>query len=134
MRKKSPHPERLPKFYEFILRLPTPSLQRFPNAFQGIFWAIITPLFLVSLFFLGLFMIFYFPFPLNLGLALIIPTIIFVIFIRMRLEIDLNFLHLIMSKGSYEWNIENALKEYVNLLQEAKDKKRIPDAEIGSTQ
>lgn len=117
------HRKKLPIFYRLILKLPQPTLERFPQGFQGIFWAIIIPVFLACQFFLGLFLLISFSFPLNLGLAITIPTIFLIILVRVRLELDMNLLDLIMGKRSYEWNVENAVNEYIDLLQKKKTKR-----------
>jgi hypothetical protein len=123
MGRENLHRKKLPIFYRLILKLPKPTLERFPQEFQGIFWAIIIPVFLACEFFLGFFLLISFSFPLNLVLTMIIPTIFFIVFVRVRLELDINFLDLIMGKRSYEWNVENAVNEYIDLLQKTKTKK-----------
>jgi len=52
-----------------------------------------------------------------------IPTIFLIVFVRVRLELDINFLDLIMGKRSCERNVENAVNEYIDLLQKIKTKK-----------
>lgn len=123
MERENLHPKKLPIFYRLILKLPQPTLERFPQGFQGIFWAIVIPVFLASQFFLGLFLLISFSFPVNLVLAITIPIILLIIFVRVRLELDINFLDLIMTKRSCEWNVENAVNEYIDLLQKKKTEK-----------
>lgn len=124
MDRKEYKPEKLPKFYRLLLKLPIPTLQRFPNTFQGIFWATIIPLLLASLFFLGLLLIFYLPSPLNIALVITIPTIIFLVFARIRLEQDINFLHLLTGDTVHEWSIEHAVDKYIHLLQNQDDEEQ----------
>lgn len=114
---------KLPFIYRLILKLPKVGLDNFPDGFQGIFWAIVVPIFMVIEFFLSFFLLISFTFPLNIILTGIIPLAIFVIFVKVTLERFINWWNAIFGEP-YTWNIEKAVNEYLNLLRRQNKKER----------
>jgi hypothetical protein len=109
--------EKLPWFYRLILRLPKPVLEHFsPEWIHGIYWAIIVPLFIIFEFFLSLYLLLTFPFPINLIATLIVPTTIFIAFLRIQLERLMNSWNAMIKKESTEWDVDNAIQEYLKVL------------------
>jgi len=119
--------EKLPLIYRLILRLPNPSLDFLPGFSQGIFWAIIVPIFLFMEFFLSLILLVGFPFPINILLAGTIPLIILLIFLRVTLEKFINWWNGQVATG-YEWNVEKVTKEYIDFLLKKQESKKKEDA------
>lgn len=93
-----------------------------PRVFQGIFWAILVPVFLTLEFFISLFLLILLPFPANILLTGTIPTAIFVIFVKIQLQRVFNLLHAQAKQRHFEWNIEKISEEYVSLLEKQKSK------------
>jgi len=114
---------KLPLIYRIILKLPKPSIDFLPDVSQGIFWAIVVPLFLLAEFFISLILLVTFPFPANILLISIIPTVVFLIFVRIMLERFLNLLNAAMGQQGLEWNIEKVTKEYFDIIEKRKSKK-----------
>lgn len=114
--------EKLPLIYRLILRLPKPTLDFLPEVSQGIFWAIIVPIFLILEFFLSVFLLVAFPFPTNILFTSIVPTIIFIIFLRTMLERSINSWNALMESGIV-LNVEKAVRDYVDFLKKQKSKK-----------
>jgi len=118
--------EQIPQRYRWLLKLflklPNPSfpyfvLRRLPEI-EGVFWAIIVPVFLIlyflfSVWFFG-FASLHLTFPLNLLLGLLMPAIIFVFFVRIQLERTIHWWKN-LSSTRQEWDISKIVEEFAEL-------------------
>ncbi|MGB9676615.1 MAG: hypothetical protein ACPL0C_05455 [Candidatus Bathyarchaeales archaeon] len=103
----------LPFFYKLILKIPKAD---FLESASGIFWSIVIPIFLVLFSFLTLFLLLFFPFPTNIILVSTIPTTVLIIFLRISLERFIKWWNLNIKEGSFEWNVEKTMQEYLELM------------------
>ena len=113
----------MPLFYRLILKLPLPSLDFLPDVSHGIFWAVIMPIFVVLESYLGLFLLVAFSFPTNIVLVGVIPGIILLFFLRIQLERFINWWNATIAQQGFEWNVEKATREYLDLQKNHKSKK-----------
>jgi hypothetical protein len=118
--KKKIDKSKLPFFYRLILKVPGANFLE--SSSSGIFWGIIVPIFLVLEFFLSIFLLLYFPFPINIVFTSIIPVAILIIFVRISLERFINWWNLNVGEGSFKWNVEETIQEYLAMLKR-KEKK-----------
>jgi len=114
-----PDEVRLPWIYRIILKLP--KIEVSPEL-QGVYWAIVIPIFLVCEFFLSLFLLLVFQFPINLVMVSIIPVAIFVVFVKVQLERFVNWWNATFRSQLMKWDIEKTTEEYIKLLQKQKSK------------
>jgi len=127
--------ERIPARYrllvKILLKLPNPSLpffflKHFPG-FEGIFWAILTPLFVAFLSFSYFwsipFLSLHFSFPLNVIIAFLIPAIFFVFFLRIQLERTILWWKNIHEEPR-EWQTSKRVEELVELLNRQRKRKK----------
>jgi len=115
--------DKLPWIYRLILKLPKINLDFFSD-FQGIYWAIVIPIFLVDEFFLSLFLLIAFPFPINLVVASVIPIAIFVIFVKVQLERFMNWWNSVFRSKPMKWDIKEATEKYIKLLEKQDSERR----------
>jgi hypothetical protein len=118
--------EQIPPRYRWVLRLllklPEPGfpdfvLRRLPGI-EGIYWAMIVPIFLIIYFFVSIWLVsflsFHVMFPFNILFGLSMPAIFLVIFIRVQLERAIALWR--SAKGSEkEWNVSKVVGELVEL-------------------
>jgi hypothetical protein len=105
---------RLPFFYRLILKVPGADFLE--SSSSGVFWGIVVPIFLVLEFSLNLFLLLSFPFPINIILTSIIPVAVLIIFVRISLERFINWWNLNAGEGSFKWNVEKSMQEYLAML------------------
>jgi len=117
--------DKLPWIYRLILKLPKISVESFSD-FQGIYWTIVIPLFLVGEFFLSLFLLTAIPFPTNFVVASVIPITIFVVFVKVQLERFMNWRNLTFRSEPMEWDVKEATEEYIKLLEKQEARRRNP--------
>lgn len=123
--------ERVPLRYRWLLKLflkfPSPGfpdflLRRLPSI-QGIFWAIVAPIFVIIYFFFGIWLISYLSlyvlFPFNVFLGLFLPGVIFVIFLRIQIERTIAWWKNLRSPTK-DWDISKVVDEYTRLTNEKK--------------
>jgi len=103
----------LPWFYKLILKVPGTD---FLESAGGIFWGILTPIFLIGEFFLSLYLILSFSFPVNVILTSIIPAVSFALFVKISFKRFINRWNATFGEPGFKWDIEKAVEEYVNLL------------------
>ena len=116
--------DKLPWIYRVILRLPKIGLESVLGDLQGVYWAIVVPLFLVCEFFLSLFLLLAFPSPINFVMICIIPAATFVIFVKVELERFMNWWNMTFPSRPMRWDVKKTTEEYVKLLQKQKSKRR----------
>ena len=127
--------ERIPAQYRWLvkilLKLPNPSLpffvlKHFPE-FEGIFWALVVPCFLILYFFFNIwlfpFVTLRFGFPLNYVFGFLIPAIIFVFFMRIQLERTILWWKSIHEEPR-EWQISKRVEELIELLNRRQKRKK----------
>ena len=114
---------KLPLVYRLILKVPMPSLDFLPQVSHGIFWAVIVPIFMVLESYLALALLLTFAFPTNIVLAGAIPAIILIIFLRIQFERFINWWNATIAQQGFEWNVEKATREYLDLQKNHKSKK-----------
>lgn len=126
--------EKIPRRYRWLVKLflkvPNPSLlSKFPGV-QGVFWAIVVPIFLTGYFLFSVWLIAllssFVAFPFNFLLILLIPSIIFVIFLRIIFERTAQWWRNIQAPIK-EWDIAKATEELLEILK--KQQMRTGDAE-----
>lgn len=127
--------ERIPARYRLLvkimLKFPNPSLPflvlKHLPAFEGIFWAILMPLFLAFLgttyFWFIPFLSVHFPFPLNLIIAFLIPASIFVFFLRIQLERTILWWRSIHEEPR-EWQTSKRVEEFIEILNKQQKRKK----------
>ena len=125
--------EQIPLRYRWLLklflRLPNPSipfavLKKLPEI-EGVFWAVLAPIFLVLYFFFDIWLFSYlslhFGFPLNVFLGLLMPAVVFVFFLRIQLERMILWWRNVRA-GSREWEVSRRVEELVEAFK--KQRKR----------
>jgi len=123
MSKTKSDEDKLPWIYRLILKLPKISVKSFSD-FQGIYWTIVLPLFLVGEFFLSLFLLTAIPFPTNFVVASVIPIAVFVVFVKVQLERFMNWWNLTFRSEPMEWDVKEATEEYIKLLEKQEARRR----------
>jgi hypothetical protein len=118
------HERKLPLIYRLILKLPMPSLDFLPDVFQGIYWAIIIPIFLMLEFWFVWILVAIFPSPFNILAVLTIPAIILIVFLRITLERFINWWNAIVAQQDFRWNVEKFIEDYLEFLKRQKSKKK----------
>jgi len=111
---------KLPFWYRFILKVP--GAKFLENCSSGVFWAIVVPVFLLLEGFLNMFILVYFWFPVNIILVSIMPIIIFLVFARISLERFINWWNNEATSGSFRWNIEERMQEYLAMVKKEEKK------------
>jgi hypothetical protein len=126
--------QQIPPYYRWLiklfLKLPNPSLpysvlKHFPE-FEGIFWALIAPIFLVVYFFFNLWLFLYlssnYGFPLNIFLSVLPPIAVFILFLRIQLDRAIHRWKSI-SKRHETRQVTESLKELAELLEKQQKEK-----------
>jgi len=112
-------------FLKLLLKLPNPGLpffilRKLPEI-EGIFWAVIAPIFLILYFFFSVWFVAFLSlhviFPFSLLLGLLIPTVIFVFFIRVQLERTVLWWKNLQSRPR-ELDISKVVEEFAELIRE----------------
>jgi len=112
---------------KWFLKLPNPSfpypmLRRLPWI-EGVFWAVVMPIFLTIYFFVSLllvsFLSFHFIFPVNVILGLLIPTMFFALFLRIQLERTILWWRN-LNKPPIDWDVSKIIEEFVKLTRREK--------------
>jgi hypothetical protein len=110
----------IPLLYRIILRFPRLSIDGFSDRFQGLFWALILPIFVVSGTMATLLLMVCLPFPLNFISVVTLTSMILMFMLRIFVERELNMRRAIVEEGRFRWNVETAMQEYAQLLQKRK--------------
>jgi hypothetical protein len=110
----------IPLLYRLILKFPLLSLNGFSDRFQGLFWVLILPTFVISDTMINLLFVMCLPFPFNLISVVLFTSILLMFILRIFLERALNTRRAIIGEGRFRWNVERAIQEYAQLLQERK--------------
>jgi len=119
--------ERVPLRYRWLLKLllkfPNPSIfSKFPGI-EGVFWAIVAPIFLILYFLTSVGMVAFlsliFIFPFNIVLGLLIPGIIFVFFLRIQVERTLQMWRNIHTPIK-NWDIAKTAEELLEIFKKQK--------------
>lgn len=110
----------IPLLYRIILRFPRLSIDGFSDRFQGLFWALILPIFVVSDTMATLLLMVCLPFPLNFISVVTLTSMILMFMLRIFVERELNMRRAIVEEGRFRWNVETAIQEYAQLLQKRK--------------
>jgi hypothetical protein len=113
---------KLPLFYRFILKIPLPAINMSLNVPNGIFWAIILPIFVFLDFFVNIYFLIAFSFPVNIILFCVVPVAILVVFIRVTVDRFINLWNSMLG-GYAQRETEEILKEYL-ALRKNNDKKK----------
>jgi hypothetical protein len=97
------------------------------SSFEGIFYAVILPLFV---FFSGILVLWLFPmaslafgFPLNVVVTLLLPAIILVVFLRVQMERKISWWRSIFGPP-VEWNPSKSLDELTELFKKQQHHRR----------
>jgi len=115
---------KLPWLYRLILKLPKVSLESISGDLQGVYWAVVVPIFLLCEFLLSLFLLLAFPFPINLVVTGIIPVTIFAVFVKVQLERFMTWWDLTFRSQPMKWDVKKATEEYIKLLEKRESGRR----------
>lgn len=111
--------------YRIILRFPRLRIDGFSDRFQGLFWGLILPIFVMSDTMATLLLMICLPFPLNFISVVTLTSMILMFMLRIFIERELSMRRAIAEEGRFRWNVETAIQEYAQLLQKRKrDKER----------
>lgn len=106
----------LPLIYRLILKLPNLSLGSFSDRFQAYFWIVIVPVFAFCNGCVNLLLFVELPVPFNVIASLLYSVTVAVLFIRILIERELNTRKAILGQGGFQWNVDKACEEYVDIL------------------
>jgi ABC-type transport system involved in cytochrome bd biosynthesis fused ATPase/permease subunit len=115
--------QNVPLWCKVLLRIPQLNLDVFGERFQGIFWMIILPVFLICDFFMNLLVLTWLSFPFNLALLLFANLLIVLFLLRILVDRALQAQEAILNQGRFRWDIESSFKEYLSILNEKKTRK-----------
>jgi len=115
--------QNVPLWCRVLLRIPQLNLDVFGERFQGIFWMIILPVFLICDFFMNLLVLTWLSFPFNLALLLFANLLIVLFLLRILVDRALQAQEAILNQGRFRWDIEGSFKEYLSILNEKKTRK-----------
>jgi ABC-type transport system involved in cytochrome bd biosynthesis fused ATPase/permease subunit len=115
--------QNVPLWCRVLLRIPQLDLGVFGERFQGIFWMIILPVFLICDFFMNLLVLTWLSFPFNLALLLFANLLIVLFLLRILVDRALQAQEAILNQGRFRWDIEGSFKEYLSILNEKKTRK-----------
>ncbi|UCB61056.1 MAG: hypothetical protein JSW72_03090 [Candidatus Bathyarchaeota archaeon] len=108
----------LPLFYRLILRIPLPSLDSLPDAFQGFFWVIVAPVSVVTAFFLSALLLTTLPSPFNVAAVALVPSIFVLVFVRLSLERFIRGWDALIDTSTTEKDVEKLMNEYLEMLKD----------------
>lgn len=112
----------MPLLQRLFLKFPKLSLEGFPTEFQGIFWIVIKP----TLVFLNIFIFVWVPTPMNYVALAVFNTFVALFIVRILFERALNSRNSLMRQCRFRWDMDNALRSYLKIVQ--KEKKIDPTA------
>lgn len=112
---------KLPIFFRLLLSLPNVKLQSLPGIMQGMFWAVILPLFLGTEALVTFCLISFLPPPINLIATLAIPAVIFIAFVKIALDRFIVWWNGLVSCQTQQWNVSEKVTEYTELMEKPKN-------------
>ncbi|MGD0029359.1 MAG: hypothetical protein ABSC91_10525 [Candidatus Bathyarchaeia archaeon] len=113
----------IPLFYRLVLKFPRLTLDGFSDRIQGLFWALILPLFVFCDVIINLLLIGFLPFPFNLLSMILFTSVILMLILRVLIERELNIRKAIVKDTRFRWDVETSFQEYAELLQKRRREK-----------
>jgi len=113
-----------PLLYKLLLRFPKLSLDCFPEKFQGVFWAIFVPIFIVCYVYLNLVIVVFSSFPINLFLVGSMFLFVFLFVFRIHIDRVLNSQKTMLRKPPYV-DIKERVTDYLHYFDKKMRKERI---------
>ena len=117
MSEKKKKRDNLPLLFRIIMKFPKLSLEGFSGEFQGIFWAMVVPIFLTAYIFLVLVFIFYLPSPINIIAVTTTTGFICALCLRILVERELKSLEMQTESSGFTWNVKESFKDYEKLIE-----------------
>jgi ABC-type transport system involved in cytochrome bd biosynthesis fused ATPase/permease subunit len=115
--------QNVPLWCRVLLKIPQLDLGVFGERFQGIFWVIILPVFLICDFFMNLYVVMALSFPFNFAILLFANLVIVLFLLRILVDRTLQAQEAILNEGRFQWDVESSFKEYLSILNEKKTRK-----------
>lgn len=110
----------LPLMYRLILKFPKLSLEGYSEKFQGIFWVVVVPIFLIVDFCVNLLILVFLPFPINYLGFFVATSFVAILIIRILVDRTLDTSKAMLKEG-HPWDIDKAVQGYLQLLHKEKD-------------
>lgn len=108
-------PLELPLLYKFILKFPKSSIENFSPVFQGVFWVLVVPIFLVCYVFLNLVLLVFLFYPFNYVAVGTITFLLVMFIFRILLERALNSANAVMRGVRFRRELDEVLQDYLHL-------------------
>jgi len=109
----------LPLTYRLILKFPKLSLEGYSEKFQGLFWVVLLPIFLLGDLCLNLLLLVGLPFPTNYLAFFVATSFVIMLILRILVEQTLSTSNA-MLKESHRWDVDKAVQSYLKILHKEK--------------
>ncbi|MBS7636091.1 hypothetical protein KEJ37_01895 [Candidatus Bathyarchaeota archaeon] len=113
---------KIPLVYRVILKVPKLSIEGFPPEWQGIFWAVGLPLFVVGIFWLNFVLLVFSEFPINYTLSGVMNLAILLFIARILVERKLKLEGALLNEKGFNWDVDQKAHEYIELLKKWRSK------------
>lgn len=109
----------LPLRYRLILKVPKLSLEGYSEKFQGLFWVVLLPIFLLGDLCLNLLLLVGLPFPTNYLAFFVATSFVIMLILRILVEQTLSASNA-MLKERHRWDVDKAVQGYLKILHKEK--------------
>ncbi|MEM2507478.1 MAG: hypothetical protein QW670_03715 [Candidatus Bathyarchaeia archaeon] len=120
---------KIPLLYRVILKVPKLSIEGLPPEWQGIFWAIGLPLFIIGAFWFNFALLVLFEFPINYVLTGVVDLVILLFIARILIERRLRLEEALLREKGFNWDVDQFAREYIELLKKGRSKSQKENGE-----
>lgn len=120
---------KIPLLYRIILKVPRLSIEGFAPEWQGIFWAIGLPLFIIGTFWFNFVLLVLLEFPINYASIGVINLVILLFITRILVERRLKLEEALLNEKGFNWDIDRKAHEYIELLKRGSSKSKKENGE-----
>jgi len=123
MAEKNNESVKLPLFYRFILKFPKLNVEGFSAKFQGFFWVIGLPIFLICYVFFNLVFLVYVSFPYNYAVVGTNGFFFAMLIFRILIERAINSANAAINDTQFWREVDEAVQDYLSVCRNLKTSK-----------